>query len=114
MERRVEYLKDLPSEEMIIGFTTSKDGRPCIGMVFNNTEWVFLTTKSAILADQLRKTFAKMQVETITGPAFDWRTSIEKQRLILVQENGRKVNKPVGIFVPADKFDWLATTYTLL
>src|SRR3972149_5350527 len=114
MERRVEYLKDLPSEEMIIGFTTSKDGRPCIGMVFNNTEWVFLTTKSAILADQLRKTFAKMQVETITGPAFDWRTSIEKQRWFLIQGDGGKVWRPRGLVQRAGLPHNKATTYTLL
>lgn len=71
-------------------------------------EWILFTTKSPILADRLRQQLQQeLDVPSLPGLPFDWRTSIEQQKLVLYKEDSSKLNKPVGIFVPADRFDKL-------
>lgn len=93
--------------EIVIGLTKSPAGKPCIGMTFEGGEWIFFTAKRAIFADRLREQLQReLKVPSLPGLPFDWRASLEQQKLVLYKDSS-EINKPVGIFVPADRFDSL-------
>ena len=102
------------STEMVISLSESPHGKPCIGMKFAGTEWILLTTKTTILADKIRQELKEhYNLESIAGPAFDWRTSIDSGELVVLLHYD-KLNKPVSIFVPAENFDDLANNMSYL
>jgi hypothetical protein len=104
----LEGLRHSPSE-MIIGLTKSPEGKPCIGMTFSDKEWVLYRTMPALTADQLRKQLQEMGVESLPGAPFNWRASLEEKRLIMFEDTP-EANKPVGVFIPADRFDSIDAT----
>lgn len=96
--------------EMVIGLTTSDEGRPCIGMTFKGTEWILFTTKEAILAARLmRQLKTDMNIDSIAGPGFNWRRSLETKELQLLEGIDDKT-QVVGIFVPRKNFDGLSSS----
>lgn len=103
-----EGLRHSPNE-IIIGLTESPAGKPCIGMTFDGEDWILLISKNLIIADRLRRQLQEeLNVSSLPGLPFDWRTSLAQQKLVLYKEDPSKPNKPIGIFVPADRFDDLA------
>lgn len=96
--------------EIVIGLTKSPGGKPCIGMTFEGEEWIFFTAKIPILADRMRQQLQQeLGISSLVGFPFDWRASLEQQKLVLYKDSA-KLNKPVGIFVPADHFDNLVAS----
>lgn len=94
------------SNEIVIGLTESPAGKPCIGMTFGEKNWILYTTKPIITSDILRRQLHKeLGVTSLLGLPFDWSASLKQQKLVLHEEDPSKLNKQVGIFVPADRFD---------
>ena len=103
----VETLRS--SEQIVISLTKSPEGKDCVGMTFDGKEWILLTAKTAILADGIRQSLKdNFDTESIAGPAFDWRESINSGELVLISRVGES-KSAIGIFVPAERFDTLAT-----
>jgi hypothetical protein len=102
-----ERLRHSPNE-MVIGLSISPQGRRCIGMTFADTEWVFLTAKTPIFADQLRKALqTDFSIDSLPGAPFDVHETLDKGELALIPDTPAKAQKPIGIFVPSERFDEL-------
>lgn len=98
------------AEAMEVGLTVSPGGKTCIGMTFAGKEWIMLTAKTAILADGIRQSLKdNFGTESIAGPAFDWRESIDSDELVLIIRVG-ETKSAIGIYVSTERFDALANT----
>jgi hypothetical protein len=94
--------------EIVIGITTSPEGNRCIGMTYNNEEWLLLTSKSGPLAHITRKELkSHFGVESILGAAIDREQSLNKNAIVLIDPNHVTVN---GIYVKPQDFDELNTS----
>lgn len=105
-----ESLRHSPNE-IVIGLTISPAGKPCIGMTFEGRDWILFTTKTTSLANNLRRQLQEeLKIPSLPGLPFDFRTSLEQQKLVLLEDPPSRADKLVGIFVSADHFDDLVNS----
>lgn len=105
MRKNKETLNHSP-EDIVIGITQSPEGKPCVGMTIGEQEWILFTTTRTLLVDRLRQQLKQeFQIESLPGLPIDWRASLVNHRIVLTPDNDNKVNKPIGVFIPAASFD---------
>jgi hypothetical protein len=100
-----EQLQHLPGE-IVVGITSSPNGRECVGMTYNGETWLILENLLGPAAlsykEKLKENYS---IESIYGPAINWRESLKNQKIELFDfSDGPPVS---GIYVRPEDFDRL-------
>jgi len=101
-----ERLPQRPGE-MVIGFTTSPEGRPCIGMNFEGHEWALIATMGGgpMARSAQKKLKENFNIDSKLGWAFERKNSLRNHKLNSVDNYDHAPAQ--GIYVSVTNFDRL-------
>jgi len=91
--------------QMISGLTVSPEGKRCVGLTFNEQEYLLIGVFKGPRYDAIvgGKRLGEMGIKSITSTPFDWESSVKEGKLVLDEKE-----KGIGVYVQSDKFDKLS------